>query len=295
MKIEKAEKLGLCFGVRRAIRLLKEVVAKHGEIETLGPIAHNRALVESLAQLGIKPVYGPQQVQSRVVAITTHGTSPAILAQLKAQHIQIVDATCPIVRRAQNIVRELAQSGFHIVIFGEEDHSEVKGLLGWAGDRGIAALRAHEFKTRAGVFPRLAIVSQTTQSREAFVDFAKEFVSLLGIRTNEIRVVDTLCQVIQAQQEAAIRLAHNVELMIVVGGKNSANSRRLVEICSPLVETRLVESDSEVDESWLFGKHTIGITAGASTPEEVISKVMERLRSLSQSPAELSAAEKVQM
>jgi len=117
----------------------------------------------------------------------------------------------------------------------------------------------------------------------------------LGVKINEIRIIDTLCQVIQSQQEAAIRLARKVELMIVVGGKNSANSRRLVEICSSLVETHLVESGNEINESWFSGKHAVGITAGASTPEESINEVVERLRSLSQSTAELSTAQKVQM
>ncbi|MCJ7669413.1 MAG: 4-hydroxy-3-methylbut-2-enyl diphosphate reductase, partial [Dehalococcoidia bacterium] len=114
MKIEKAEKLGLCFGVRRAIKLLKEAANKYGEIETLGPVAHNRLLVEALANLGVKPINRLAQAQGRILAITTHGTGPAILSEIKARHIRIIDTTCPIVRKAQNAARELAETGFDV-------------------------------------------------------------------------------------------------------------------------------------------------------------------------------------
>ncbi|MFO7712157.1 MAG: 4-hydroxy-3-methylbut-2-enyl diphosphate reductase, partial [Dehalococcoidia bacterium] len=123
MKIEKAEKLGLCFGVRRAIELLKEAVSKHGEIETLGPVAHNRLLVETLAGLGVKSIESVDQAQGKTLAITTHGTTPSVLAEIRARDIKIIDTTCPIVRKAQNAARELAEAGFDVIIFGQADHS----------------------------------------------------------------------------------------------------------------------------------------------------------------------------
>ncbi|HXZ95161.1 MAG TPA: 4-hydroxy-3-methylbut-2-enyl diphosphate reductase, partial [Dehalococcoidia bacterium] len=149
MKIEKAEKLGLCFGVRRAIKLLKEAADKYGEIETLGPVAHNRLLVETLINLGVKPVNHLEQVQGKILAITTHGASPAVLSEVRARHIHIIDTTCPIVRKAQNAARELADAGFDVFIFGDARHSEVKGILGWAADKGIAALNMRQIN-RAG-------------------------------------------------------------------------------------------------------------------------------------------------
>jgi 4-hydroxy-3-methylbut-2-enyl diphosphate reductase len=280
MKIEKAEKLGLCFGVRRAIKLLKEAANKYGEIETLGPVAHNRQLVEALANIGIKPINHIDQVQGSILAITTHGVSPAILSEIRARHIHTLDTTCPIVRKAQNTARELAAAGFDVIIFGEAEHSEVKGLLGWTGDKGTAALNVKQIDISGKSPSRLGIISQTTQTQSAFVKFARQLVGVAGSKIEEMRLVNTLCRVTQGQQEAAARLARKCQLMIVIGGGNSANARHLVEICSPLVETHFIETAKEADHSWLVGKHHIGITAGASTPDEAVAELIAKLKSL---------------
>ena len=280
MKIEKAEKLGLCFGVRRAIKLLKEAANKYGEIETLGPVAHNRLLVEALANLGVKAINRLDQAQGRILAITTHGTSPAILSEIKARHIRIIDTTCPIVRKAQNAAKELAETGFNVIIFGDAKHSEVKGLLGWTGDKGIAALNMRQIDSPGKSLSRLGIISQTTQTKSAFIEFVGQLIGMLGPKTEEIRLVNTLCKVTQGQQEAVIKLAGKSQLMIVIGGSNSANARHLVEICSPLVETHLIETADEVKTSWLAGKRRIGITAGASTPDEAVEELIGKLKSL---------------
>ena len=280
MKVEKAEKLGLCFGVRRAIKLLKEAANKYGEIETLGPVAHNRLLVEALANLGVKPINHLDQAQGKILAITTHGVSPAVLSEIRAHHIHIIDTTCPIVRKAQNAAKELAEAEFDVIIFGDAKHSEVKGLLGWTGDKGIAALNMKQIDSPGKSPSRLGIISQTTQTKSAFIEFVGQLIGMLGPKTEEIRLVNTLCKVTQGQQEAVIKLAGKSQLMIVIGGSNSANARHLVEICSPLVETHLVETADEVDTSWLVGKHHIGITAGASTPDEAVEELIAKLRSL---------------
>lgn len=279
-RIEKAEKLGLCFGVTRAVRLLKEAACKYKEIETLGPVAHNRLLVETLADLGVRPISHLDEAQGKILAITTHGTSPAILSEIKARHIGIIDTTCPIVRKAQNAARELAEAGFDVIIFGDAEHSEVKGLLGWAGNKGIAALNVRQLGRTVKLSSRLGIISQTTQTQSAFIEFVEQLMGLATSKTEEMRLVNTLCKVVQDQQEAALQLAHKSQLMIVIGGSNSANTRHLVEICSPLVETHSVETVDEVKSSWLAGKHEIGITAGASTPDEAVEELMDKLRSL---------------
>jgi 4-hydroxy-3-methylbut-2-enyl diphosphate reductase len=280
MKIEKAEKLGLCFGVRQAIKLLKEAANKHGEIETLGPVAHNRLLVEALANIGIKPINHLDQVRGRILAITTHGISPAILSEIRAREIHIIDTTCPIVRKAQNTAKELAEAGFDVIIFGDANHSEVKGLLGWAGDKGIAALDVKQIGRPGKSLSRVGIISQTTQTRSAFIEFTRQLMGVAWLKIEEMRFVNTLCKVTQSQQEAAIKLARRSQVMIVIGGSNSANARHLVEICSPLVETHLLETADEVDNSWLVGKHRIGITAGASTPDEAVEELIAKLRPL---------------
>ncbi len=203
MKVEKAEKLGLCFGVRRAIKLLKETANKYGEIETLGPVAHNRLLVEALVNLGVKPINHLDQAQGRILAITTHGTSPAVLSEIRAHHIHIIDTTCPIVRKAQNAAKELAEAGFDVFIFGDVKHSEVKGLLGWTGDKGIAALDMKQIDSSEKSPSRLGIISQTTQTRSAFIEFVRQFMDMVGPKIEEMRLVNTLCKVTQGQQEAA--------------------------------------------------------------------------------------------
>jgi 4-hydroxy-3-methylbut-2-enyl diphosphate reductase len=279
MKIEKAENLGLCFGVRRAIRLLKEATNKYGEIETLGPLAHNRLLVEALANLGVKPITHLDQAQGKILAITTPGTSPAVLSEISSRHTHIIDTTCPIVRNAQNAAKELAEAGFNVFIFGDANHSEVKGLLGWTGDKGIAALDMKQIYSCGKSSSRLGIISQTTQTQSAFIEFARQLIGVVGPKIEEIRLVNTLCKITQRQQEAATRLAHRSQLMIVIGGSDSANARHLVEICSSLVETHLVETADDVDTSWLIDKHHVGITAGASTPDEAVEGLIDKLRS----------------
>jgi 4-hydroxy-3-methylbut-2-enyl diphosphate reductase len=280
LRIQKADKLGLCFGVRRAVRLLKEAAHEYGEIETLGPVAHNRLLVEALAKLGVKPINRLDQAQGRILAITTHGANPAVLSEISARHIHVIDTTCPIVRKAQDAAKELAEAGFDVFIFGDAKHSEVKGLLGWAGEKGIAALDAKQVYESGRSPSRLGIISQTTQTQSDFINFTKQLMDMFVPKIDEMRLVNTLCKVTQGQQEAALKLARESQLMIVIGGGNSANARHLVEICSPLVETHLVETADEVDTSWLVGKDYIGITAGASTPDEAVEELIDRLRSL---------------
>jgi 4-hydroxy-3-methylbut-2-enyl diphosphate reductase len=302
MEIEQARELGLCFGVKRAIKLLKEAVSEYGRIETLGPVAHNQQLMQALTKVGIKPIDNLEQVQGKILAIPTHGVSPMVLSEIEARHIQIIDTTCPIVRQAQSVAKELADSGFDVIIFGEMEHSEVKGLLGWAGNKGIAALDVKQvvtpslLATSRNNLSRLGIISQTTQSQSSFVEFIIQLIAALPTvmasrspersegaakqSLKEIRIVNTLCQVTQKRQEESIRLAQRSQLMIVIGGLDSANTKRLAEACSPIVETHLVEGASEVNNSWLIGKHRIGITAGASTPDEAIEEVVAKLKSL---------------
>jgi len=279
MRIQKADKLGLCFGVGRAIKLLKEAVSKHGEIETLGPVAHNRLLVQKLGDLGVSPVGHIEQARGKILAITTHGTSPEVLSEIKARHVRIMDTTCPIVRKAQKAAKELAQAGFDVIIFGDSEHSEVKALLGWAGDKGVAAVSIRQIRRTVKSSSRLGIISQTTQTRSAFFRFVRQLMGSAGPGIEETRIINTLCKVVQGQQEAAAKLARESQLMIVIGGSNSANTRHLVEICSPLAETHAVETADEVRASWLAGKNQVGITAGASTPDEAVAALVARLRS----------------
>jgi 4-hydroxy-3-methylbut-2-enyl diphosphate reductase len=278
VEVKKARELGLCFGVRRAIKLIDKAVKEQQEIVTLGPIVHNRLVVAKLADSGVKVVNTLDQVQDRVIAITSHGVPAQLLSQIQAKKLRVIDTTCPIVRSAQKAARKLAQAGLRVIIFGEATHPEVKGLLGWAGNNAVATLNGEI----AGLeLPRrLGIISQTTQSPIKFVEFINEVIRAVFPDVQELRIINTLCQETRKRQEAAIELAEKSDLMIVVGGHNSANTQRLAEICSPMVETHLIETAAEIEKDWLSRKQHIGVTAGASTPDEAIEEVVHRLESL---------------
>jgi len=312
VKIEVAREIGLCFGIRRAITLLTEAASKYGKVEILGPVAHNQRLVRQLHKAGVNMIASLEETTGKVVAIPTHGVSPDTVSQMEAHKLHIIDATCPIVKRAQLAAAELARADFTIIIFGEEEHSEVKGLLGWAQGKGIAALSVKQITVptqgnviaspslpvilreqsdrrislRTGsakqppLLSRLGVISQTTQSKASFTGFTSQLVTTFMPKTTEIRIINTLCQAIQARLETATKLARKSQLIIVIGGHNSANTKRLAESCSSIVETHLVETAEEIAQSWLDGKHRIGITAGASTPDEAIQEVIAKLNSL---------------
>jgi 4-hydroxy-3-methylbut-2-enyl diphosphate reductase len=278
-QIEKARELGFCFGVRRAIKIIQEAAREHQGISTLGPIVHNRLVVNRLADMGISVVNDLSQLQDRAVAISSHGVSPQLLSQIQDRQLQVIDTTCPNVRSAQKAIKKLVEAGFGVIIFGDADHPEVKGLLGWADNKAIATLSGEEL-AKANLPKRLGILSQTTQSRWQFAEFVKKVISVVFPRVRELRVINTLCEETQKRQEAALELARENDLVIVVGGRNSANTKRLAEICSPIVETHLIETAAEIKSSWLTGKKHIGVTAGASTPDEAIEEVVAKLKVL---------------
>lgn len=279
IKVEKAREYGSCFGVRRAIKIIDKAVKEYQEISTLGPIVHNRLVVTKLSESGVKVITDIDQVQDGVIAITSHGAPPQLLSQIQSRKLQVIDTTCPIVRSAQKAARKLADAGFRVIIFGEATHPEVKGLLGWAGDNAMATMNGAEVANME-LPPRLGIVSQTTQSQSRFVDFCNDVIKGVFPAVQEIRIVNTLCQETQKRQQAAVELAAGSDLMIVVGGHNSANTQRLAEVCEPLVETHLIETADEIRKGWLTGKRHIGVTAGASTPDEAIQEVIQQLQSL---------------
>lgn len=283
MKIEKAKELGFCFGVRRAITILEKAALKYGKIATVGPIVHNPRVVEMLAEKKVTVVNSLSEVKAGTLAVATHGVGPEVLAEIKARQLSLIDTTCPIVHSAQKVVQKLSGAGFWVVIFGDAAHPEVKGLLKWAKNKAIATLKANEVFEIKNMPQRLGILSQTTQSQPNFYGFVKEILSVALPSVREVRIVNTICAATQKRQEEALELARRSELMIVVGGRNSANTQRLVEVCSSLVETHLVESASEINKDWLSGKSHVGITAGASTPDQAIDEVVSRLKSLSKS------------
>lgn len=259
--------------------MIETAAKEHQGMATLGPIVHNRLVVTKLAEMGVEVVSGLDQLRAGIVAIASHGASPQLLSQIQARQLCVVDTTCPTVRSAQRAAENLAQAGFGVVIFGEAIHPEVKGLLGWAGDDAVATLDEGGLADFA-MPRRLGILSQTTQSRSQFTEFTKKVIDVVFPYVQELRVINTLCQETQKRQDAALELAKESELMIVVGGRNSANTQRLAEVCATVVETHLIEMADEIVGGWLSGKQRVGVTAGASTPDEAIEEVISKLNSL---------------
>ena len=277
--IEKAAELGFCLGVRRAIDTIERTAQEVAAAETLGPIVHNQQVTERLAGLGISIAPDVSAVQCDTVVVSSHGVSPQVVAEIEARRLRMVDTTCPFVRRVQLAARRLADAGFSIVIYGDEAHPEINGVLGWAQGKGIAALELPQF-TRPP--RRVGILSQTTQSFPGFLRFVSEFSHAYLEDILELRVLNTICDATLKRQQAALELARRADLVIVVGSRHSANTRRLAELCTATgVETHHIERAEEIDPSWLIGRHHIGVTAGASTPDEVIDQVIATLKETS--------------
>ena len=279
--IEKAREMGFCFGVKRAISMLEKAAQEYGNIETLGAVVHNQMVVERLAALGIRVTESLNHIQSNVVAISSHGVSPQILDEIKARRLQLIDSTCPRVRSAQQAAQDLAEAGFDVIVFGDAQHPEVKGVLGWTGGRGMATLDTDVLAQHNTWRRRLGIVSQTTQNPAHFARFVSRLIEFALPHAEEIRIDNTICYATGKRKTAAMELRQRCDLILVIGGCTSANTRHLAETCSTAgVETHLIETVDEIDPSWLLERSHIGITAGASTPVEAVQEVVHKLELL---------------
>jgi len=279
MQITKTKETGFCFGVKRALKTLEEAAKKHGVVETVGPVVHNQQVVDQFTRLGVKVVANPDDVKGNVAVISSHGLPPQASDKLKSRHLTIIDTTCPNVRKAQLAAKRLSEAGFWLVVFGDPAHPEVKAILGWAGQQGMATLESSDV-ARLDSYPRrVGILSQTTRNESDFTKFVNDLTSLLLPHVQELSVLNTLCDVTKRRQAAALDLARKVDLMIVVGGRNSANTRILAEICASAgTETHHIETATEIQDSWLRHGRLVGVTSGTSIPDNVIDEVVLKLK-----------------
>jgi len=278
MIIEKAGKTGFCLGVRRAINILETVARERGGVETLGAVVHNQQVLQKLAEIGVRVAENTADITGDTVVTSSHGVSPELEQELYARHINVISTTCPFVRRAHIAARRLAESGFLVVVYGDVNHPEVKGILGWTKGNGIATMDGKFISTLDRVPRRLGILSQTTQIPAYFAEFAKNLIDSALTKDSEIRIIDTICHDIRERQAAALELANRVDMMLVIGGRSSANTNRLAELCATATRTYLVETAAEIQPSWLEGNNNIGITAGASTAEQTVDEVIKKLK-----------------
>jgi 4-hydroxy-3-methylbut-2-enyl diphosphate reductase len=282
-RIEKASRTGFCFGVRQAINLLEKVARERGGVETLGAVVHNQQVLHKLAEIGVRVVNSIDDIKGDTVVTSSHGVSPDMEESLQAHHGEVISTTCPNVRRAQNAAEKLAESDFFVIVYGDADHPEVKGILGWAKGKGLATTNE---KTVAALEPlprRLGILSQTTQVPAHFAEFVKKIIDLALTKNSEIHIIDTICHDLRERQAAALELAHRADMMLVVGGRSSANTNRIAELCARVTETHLIETADDIRPDWLKVKKHIGVTSGASTAEETVGNVIKRLEEMTRS------------
>lgn len=276
MEIKIAEHSGFCFGVRRAIDIAENLLSKScGDVYSWGEIIHNPRVVESFSKRGIKAITDLDSIKRGTILISSHGTSPEVLEAVKKKDLKVVDATCPFVKSAQTIVKELKKQDFDIFIVGDRSHPEVKSLLGFAGERGYAVEDTKLEGYPEKKISKVGILAQTTQTKE---NFLKVILRILEKDLREVRIFNTICNDTKERQFSAMALLDLCDLLIVVGGKNSANTKRLWEICRKSgKETFHIEGADEIKKMWFKNRKIVGIVSGASTPDESIQEVINQI------------------
>ncbi|MBQ2088105.1 MAG: 4-hydroxy-3-methylbut-2-enyl diphosphate reductase [Selenomonas sp.] len=271
MEVILADYLGFCYGVKRAITIAQENASSDGKACTLGPIIHNPQMVERLRSEGVGTVDELAEMDEGTIIIRSHGVGPRIYAEAERRGLELVDATCPHVKKAQLSAKALVDDGYSVVIIGEKRHPEVHSIFEWS-DGKAAIVETEEEAEALHSCAKLGIVCQTTFSGAKF----KQIVSRLLEKSRDIRIQRTLCTATDQRQAAALAVAAKVDLMLVIGGKNSANTTRLARICEEKCLTYHIETAEELQDEWFDKIEKIGITAGASTPDWIIKEVYKK-------------------
>jgi 4-hydroxy-3-methylbut-2-enyl diphosphate reductase len=277
MEVKIARTAGFCWGVRRTVDKVMEVADSAGHpVVTLGPVIHNPQAVERMREKGVGKVDAIAEVRDgTTVVVRTHGAVKSELDAAKARGLEVVDGTCPYVKYPQAIARRLSGEGYHVVIVGDANHAEVKGVASYA--EGPCTIVKPGGPIPEIPHRKVAVIVQTTCIAADF----ERVVGALALRHKEVRAVNTICSDTDERQEDARALAHEVDAVVVVGGKNSANTRHLAEICHEIQpRTWHVETEEEVRSEWFDGCSVVGLSAGASTPDWVVERVAERLRAI---------------
>ncbi len=279
-KIIVVKSAGFCFGVRRAIEMAFAAAQENTKsVYTLGPIIHNPQTVQKLYEAGVKVITQEDipNITNGIVIIRSHGIPPQLEKQLYKYNITILDATCPFVKKAQNYAQELNKEGYQIILIGEPNHPEVKSILGYAGEKAIVVHSKVDLDYTK-LQNRIGIVVQTTQSFQNFIEIINNILGYI----HELKIYNTICNATATRQDETLEVAKKVDLMIVVGGYNSANTTRLTELCRKQGNaTYHIETADEIKLEWFDDDiNIIRITAGASTPEWIINNVKKRIEEI---------------
>jgi (E)-4-hydroxy-3-methyl-but-2-enyl pyrophosphate reductase len=273
MKVLVAQKCGFCLGVKNAISMAKETLRQRKAVYSLGPVIHNEDVVRQLAADGLHTVATVEQIPSGTVLIRSHGAAIEEIEKIKLKGLEVVDATCVLVKRVQKIAKQLHDDGYQVIIIGDKNHPEVQAVMGYAPDIVVVAGESDLVKLPKNI--KLGIICQTTQSPDHF----GEMVGLIAKKGfSELKIVNTLCKEAITRQESAVELCKKVDIMFVLGGLHSANTRKLAELCKKYnPQTFHLQNWKELDKNILFGKNVAGVTAGASTPDQIIEEFVENL------------------
>lgn len=275
MKIELAESYGFCFGVKRAIKIAEE----NKNSATYGPLIHNANEIERLKRdFNVALSENLESFKSGDTAvIRTHGIPKEELALLKQREVNVIDATCPYVTKPQQICEEMSSQGYDIVIFGDEAHPEIKGVKSY-GETHVYVVNSADEIDLLRLREKVATVAQTTRKVEDY----QQIVAKLMATHKEVRVFNTICNATFDNQDAVYKLAKEADIMIVIGGKNSSNTKQLHSIAKDQCpDSYHIESEKDLEDEWFIGKNFCGISAGASTPDWIIQSVIEQIKRLS--------------
>ncbi|MDY5822303.1 MAG: 4-hydroxy-3-methylbut-2-enyl diphosphate reductase [Helicobacter sp.] len=279
MEVILADKYGFCFGVKRAIKITEKIAQNNPNTLTLGPLIHNPLEISRLEKnFGIKVQEDITKLgDSKSVIIRTHGITKQNLEILQTKGVSITDATCPFVTKPQQIVEKMSNDGYNIVIFGDSNHPEVRSVMSYSVKTPIVVSDLESLQQIKKIPKKVAVVSQTTKQIEQFLQIVQYLVS----NAMEVRVFNTICNATFENQEATRTLSQRADIMIIVGGKTSSNTKQLFYIAqNHCKDSYLVEDENDIKQEWFVGKKICGISAGASTPNWVIKNVENAIKSL---------------
>ena len=306
MKVVVAEDTGFCYGVKRAIDIVTERLKEKGKVYSLGPLIHNQIVIRELEKKGLRIVDNPSQIRGDLI-IRSHGLHPVLIEEVKKRNLRIIDATCPFVKMVQRRVKYLITNGYEVIIVGDPNPPEVRTLSGFARDEAIIIKQNSKFKIQTDAVVarstftepvlersegfsvnsvpwqshKVGVVSQTTINSK---DYRKTVAQLYKkIKPEEFLIFDTVCQITEKRQKEVSALSRKVDAFLVLGGKESSNTRTLYEMCRKKGPAFLVESSSQIKKEWFTGVKTVGILSGTSTPDWVIKEAIDTLEKLTQS------------
>ncbi|TSK05864.1 MAG: 4-hydroxy-3-methylbut-2-enyl diphosphate reductase [Geobacter sp.] len=277
MEVILAKHAGFCFGVKRATHLAFDAADRGGDTYTLGPIIHSPQVVQRLEEMGVKSVESVEEVENGgTIIIRSHGVASSELEAAVQAELEVVDATCPFVKKAQEHVATLSKEGYDVIVVGDAVHPEVQGIVSYATGR-VYVVSSGKEVDRLPRMAKMGVVAQTTQSFEHLNDVVASCLE----RGGETRVYNTICDATAVRQYETKKLAGEVDCMIVIGGFNSANTKRLAQICRELLpRTHHIETAGQIDPAWFEGVSRVGVTAGASTPKWLIDEVIARISAI---------------